>query len=130
MFLKKKSRVHRVKCGDNNNKIFFQSCKGRWNSNKIISLENQDGKVLASHAAEETVNFFKAQLGENNMALSLPKLSSTQAVVLSRSVTEEEIDHFLWAFLFLHYLVKLHPNLHLFHSQFQNLESLIILGQD
>lgn len=38
VFLKQKSRVHWLKNGDNNNPFFFNSCKGRWNVNKITAL--------------------------------------------------------------------------------------------
>lgn len=45
IFLKQKSRVKWLKDGDANNRFFFNSCRGRWNQNKILSLENDNGEA-------------------------------------------------------------------------------------
>lgn len=37
-FLKQKSRVQWLKHGDGNSKFFYNSCRGNWNTNKILSL--------------------------------------------------------------------------------------------
>lgn len=38
--VKQKSRVNWIKKGDGNTRYFYNCCKGRWNTNKIISLED------------------------------------------------------------------------------------------
>lgn len=42
-FLKQKSRINWLKYGDGNNKFFYNSCRGRWNINKTISLQTPLG---------------------------------------------------------------------------------------
>lgn len=40
--LKQKSGVHWLQNGDGNNRFFFNACKARWNTNKILVLQDGD----------------------------------------------------------------------------------------
>ncbi|XP_074361812.1 uncharacterized protein LOC141701995 [Apium graveolens] len=64
-FLKQKSRIHWLKNGDSNNRFFFNSCRARWNTNKILSLINSDGHTVTSHVdmAVVVTFYFKNVLG-------------------------------------------------------------------
>lgn len=64
-FLKQKSRVHWMKYGDGNNKFFFNSTRGRWNLNKIMSIEDDNGDVHTNHTDISTtaMNYFNSILG-------------------------------------------------------------------
>ena len=86
--LKQKSRVNWLKCGDSNSKFFFNACKGRWNSNKILSLLDGNGNSVSSHKdiAAVAVNYYSDMLGQAHSVtdfpenLSLPCISSSQAL--------------------------------------------------
>lgn len=86
MFLKQKSRICWLKNGDSNNSFFFRSCNKRWNSNKILFLEDRNGDLRSSHCdiAQEAVDYFSNLFGTSSQVhdlpddLSLPQLSSTQ----------------------------------------------------
>ncbi|XP_074361168.1 uncharacterized protein LOC141701414 [Apium graveolens] len=49
IILKQKSRINWLNKGDGNNGFFFKSCKGRWNTNKLLSLEDDLGVTHTSH---------------------------------------------------------------------------------
>lgn len=57
--------MHWLKFGDGNNKYFFNSCRGRWNSNKILSIEDDNGEVFTSHndISSTAGAYFKSLLG-------------------------------------------------------------------
>lgn len=98
-FLKQKSRVQWLKYGDGNNKIFFNACRGRWNSNKILSLENAEGEVLLTHndLASEAVSYFQNLLGQSSLVhqfpddLQLPILASSEVDLLEKPFNSEDI---------------------------------------
>ncbi|XP_017233089.1 uncharacterized protein LOC108207141 [Daucus carota subsp. sativus] len=60
-FLKQKSRVRWLNLGDGNNKFFYNSCKGRWNANKILNIYDEDGNNFTGHKniASVAVSYFK-----------------------------------------------------------------------
>lgn len=64
-FLRQKSRIRWLKHGDNNNKFFFNSCKGHWNSNKILSITDDEGVVHMGHnnISSVAVDYYKRLLG-------------------------------------------------------------------
>lgn len=99
ILLKQKSRVHWLKHGDQNNKFFFNSCKGRWNSNKILALEDDSGVLHTSHRgiSNVAIEFYMGLLGHSNEAnafpedLSLPSLSESQQEDLIRPFTAADV---------------------------------------
>lgn len=99
VFLKQKSRVNWLKHGDGNNKFFFNSCKNRWNTNKILALEDPNGVVVSSHGdiSNVAVNYFRELLGQHHHVAALPSdfdvssLSGSQASELCKPVTDVEI---------------------------------------
>ena len=98
-FLKQKSRVQWLKLGDNNSRYFFNSCKNRWNANKILALSDSFGVVHDSHEAISSVavNYFKDLFGTSSPVshipedLQLPCLTHAQSVFLSRPFSNDEI---------------------------------------
>lgn len=98
-FLKQKSRVKWLKCGDGNNKFFYNSCKSHWNVNKVLSLEDADGVVHHNHnsIAQIVVSYFEDILGKCSEVnpfpedLSLPVLSDDQAVDLIAPFSARDI---------------------------------------
>lgn len=99
VFLKQKSRVSWLKCGDSNNKFFFNACKTRWNQNKILSIEDGRGNTFTSHSdiSQVAVDFFTNLMGQTSHVhsfpedLPLPRISDTQSEELARPFTESEI---------------------------------------
>lgn len=99
IFLKQKSRVTWLKNGDANNKFFFNSCKDRWNTNKIFSLEDNEGHTISSHRniSEIAVAYYTNLFGRTSNVnifpddLILPQLSVNQQMELSRPFTADDI---------------------------------------
>lgn len=75
IFLKQKSRVSWLKNGDSNNKFFFNACKGRWNLNKILLLEDDDGTIFTSHKdiSKVAVDFYQKLLGQPALVSDIPE---------------------------------------------------------
>lgn len=73
-FLKQKSRVHWLKVGDGNNRFFFNSCKNRWNFNKITCLQDDNGIQFSSHKdiSKIAVDYYSSILGQSHNVNSLP----------------------------------------------------------
>lgn len=98
-FLKQKSRVQWLHLGDCNSGFFFNSCKNRWNLNKILSISDDSGAVYDNHKdiAEVAVNHFKNLIGTENPVLpflddlNVPQLSPSQAEYLARPFTSGDI---------------------------------------
>ncbi|XP_074337173.1 uncharacterized protein LOC141674345 [Apium graveolens] len=63
--LQQKARVDWLRLGDNNSKFFFNQIKGRWNRNKILSIENNNGEIVFGRQAvtNVAVEFFSNSLG-------------------------------------------------------------------
>lgn len=74
-FLKQKARVKWLKCGDSNSSFFFNSCKNRWNHNKILQLQDNDGNFASSHKdiAFIAVNYFSDLLGHPHPVSDFPE---------------------------------------------------------
>lgn len=97
-FLKQKSRVTWLKCGDSNNKFFFNACKSRWNQNKILSLTDALGNTHSSHAgvSKVAVDYFSSLLGQSKDVdnfpndFQLPQLTQEQCDELIRPFTAIE----------------------------------------
>lgn len=72
--LHQKSRINWLKRGDGNNKFFFHSCRGRWNSNKIVRLEDDSGITHTGHMniSNVAVSYFKNLLGSCHSTQSFP----------------------------------------------------------
>lgn len=98
-FLKQKSRINWLQLGDSNSKFFLNACKHRWNSNKILSLSDQDGTIHENHRgiADVTVNYFRNLFGSGHTVLPmpadlhLPSLSQSQVDFLAKPFTAEDI---------------------------------------
>lgn len=99
IFLKQKSRIQWLEKGDGNNKFFLQSCKGRWNQNKILSLFDDQDVEQTSHEgiSKIAVDYFNALLGENKEVeplptdLLLPEISEHHKEMLVMQFTTEEV---------------------------------------
>ena len=99
LLLKQKSRIHWLSVGDSNNGFFFKSCTNRWNSNKIVSLSDENGNIAQSHRdiANMAVDFFSSKLGSpnNSSALDadvpLPWLSDEQRHLLEADFSPQDI---------------------------------------
>ena len=98
-FLKQKSRVNWLNLGDANKKFFFKSCQGRWNSNKIISIADNEGNTLASHKDISThaVDYFKSLLGRDrdvspiDVNIELPMISPSHHEFLAASFSRDDV---------------------------------------
>lgn len=98
-FLKQKSRVNWLNSGDSNNKYFYNSCRGRWNSNKVLSLTDDTGETHTSHDAMShvVVSYFKNILGSDGFVqsipedLELPSISELQASKLVEPFSEKDV---------------------------------------
>lgn len=101
IFLKQKSRISWLELGDGNNAFFHRSCKGRWNTNKIMALKDNSGNVISGHhgIADIATSYFKLLLGSNHLVddfdstMDLPKLSEVQQAFLSTDFHDAEILH-------------------------------------
>ncbi|XP_017228236.1 uncharacterized protein LOC108203686 [Daucus carota subsp. sativus] len=97
-FLKQKSRIKWLNCGDNNNKFFFNCCKARWNNRKILALQS-NGHMVHSHReiSTEAVNYFTNLLGCDRPVLPIlndlcfNRLSEDQCSTLSRDFLNADI---------------------------------------
>lgn len=86
--------------GDNNNRFFFNSCRGRWNCNKLLALEDEQGQLRTTHReiSEIAVDYLKSTLGTSNSILPideevpLPCISETQKLSLLLPFSPEEIQ--------------------------------------
>lgn len=74
IFLRQKARVNWLKNGDNNNRFFFNACKGRWNVNKIFMLTDSNGVDVTTHKeiSRVAVNYFKTLLGSTTPVVDFP----------------------------------------------------------
>lgn len=74
VLLKQKSRINWLQNGDNNNKFFYNSCKGRWNTNRILSIEDDQGQTFNNHKdiSRLTVGYFKDLLGSPTIVEDFP----------------------------------------------------------
>lgn len=99
VLLKQKSRVTWLEKGDNNNRFFFNSCKGRWNSNKILMLESDLGEQLTSHKdiANVAISYFKSMVGQERVVddfpedLEIPQITENQRELLVAPFTRDDI---------------------------------------
>ncbi|XP_074364024.1 uncharacterized protein LOC141704734, partial [Apium graveolens] len=98
ILLKQKSRINWLEKGDRNNKFFLQSCKGRWNQNKILALDSNDFEHT-SHAgiSKVAVDYFSSILGNSVEVrdippdLQLPVLNVEQQQNLTKVFTQAEV---------------------------------------
>ncbi|XP_063948264.1 uncharacterized protein LOC108204038 [Daucus carota subsp. sativus] len=99
-FLKQKARVRWLNLGDGNNKYFYNACRGRWNTNKIVSLEDESGNVFYTHKAISgvAVNYFENLLGKHVTTgpiaadISIPCLEDCHRRLLMINFSEKEGD--------------------------------------
>lgn len=97
--LQQKSRINWLQKGDGNNSFFFNSCKGRWNSNKILQLMDDEGGLHSTHQAISmvAVDFFKGLIGSSHSVadfpddLSLPSLSNEDSSSLLFPFSAEDV---------------------------------------
>ena len=90
-FLKQKSRVKWLDLGDGNNAFFHRACKSRWNTNKIVAIEDSSGNIKTSHGdiATVAVDYFRRILGSSHQVdvlepdITLPSLSDLQQSFLN-----------------------------------------------
>ncbi|XP_074363689.1 uncharacterized protein LOC141704347, partial [Apium graveolens] len=78
-FLLQKSRVKWMHIGDGNNSFFHQQCKVNWNTNKVLSLHDEEGNMVHGQVecAKVAVSYFQSvmPLGTNATFISLiPKV--------------------------------------------------------
>lgn len=98
VLLKQKSRVNWLR-NDSNNRYFFNTCKGRWNCNKILSLEDADGNIVHSHTdiSNIAVNYFESLMGSSKNVepfpddLQLPVLNDLQKASPVLDIYENDI---------------------------------------
>lgn len=99
VFLRQKSRIQWLHLGDGNNKFFFNACKGRWNSNKILSLVSDQGETLTSHKdiSKVAVEYYQSILGSSTPVtdfddeVNLPLLTDTQKAYLTAPFSPVEV---------------------------------------
>ena len=98
-FLKQKSRVQWLKLGDSNNKYFYNACKSKWNTNKILALADEDGVTQESHTdiSLVAIKYFKNLYSSHSASttipedLSLPGLSQAQKDYVSKPFSACEV---------------------------------------
>ena len=98
-FLRQKSRVHWLKVGDSNNKFFFNSCLNRWNSNRILSLQDCSGNTVHTHheISNIAVDYFKTNMvRQHNTSilednLDLPCLTAAQKASLEADFCASDV---------------------------------------
>ena len=97
--LQQKSRIQWLQLGDNNSKFFFNSCKNRWNTNKIFSITDANGAIQDTHQgiSQVAVTYFqnlfggKPQISPIPENITLPNLTQSQILYLSQPFTQKEI---------------------------------------
>lgn len=88
-----------VEKGDGNNRYFYNYCRRRWNTNKILAIEDDNGSICESHKdiSAVVIDFFRNSLGSTSKVnlfpddLVLPCLSAEQSTGLTVPVTKEEV---------------------------------------
>lgn len=98
-FLRQKSRVRWLSLGDGNNSFFHKSCRSRWNSNKILLLEDDAGNSYSDpkSIAAVAVNYYKGLLGSDHpvdrvdFSFDLPKLSGVQQSSLCSDFSSQDV---------------------------------------
>ncbi|XP_074374809.1 uncharacterized protein LOC141715233 [Apium graveolens] len=91
--------VNWLKKGDGNNKYFFNASRGRWNTNKVLSLLDSNGEVCYSHEdiARIAVDYYINILGDSTKVaecpddLSLKKHAEQQHQFLAQDFTSEDV---------------------------------------
>lgn len=97
IFLRQKSRAIWIKNGDGNNKYFFNYCKGRWNSNKILEVKDSAGVLHQGQATVASIKHFEdllyheAEVSNIPEYIDIPSISQDSANDLIKNVTLEEI---------------------------------------
>lgn len=63
--LLQKSRINWLAIGDRNSRYFHAKVKGRWNTNKILVIEDSNGEMVQGQEDVQhvAVDFFKGLLG-------------------------------------------------------------------
>lgn len=101
--MQQKSRATWLSLGDKNSNFFFNMIKSRWNSNKILSIQNSAGDTVYGQEAVEivVVDYFKDMFNSSNVSAypgleginpgPLKYVSPDQAIMLSAPVTDSEI---------------------------------------
>lgn len=98
-FLKQKSRIKWLEKGDGNNNFFYNSCKGHWNKNKILSLDDSLGNTHTTHEdiSQIVVNHYANLLGSCVPVesipedISLPMLTADQQTFLEKHFTDADV---------------------------------------
>lgn len=98
-FLKQKARVRWLQLGDGNNKYFHNTCRGKWNTNKILTLEDEFGVIHNTHKSisDAAVGYFERLLGHEvvtdliDPAITLPTLSDSQKSLLIMNFSDKEV---------------------------------------
>lgn len=90
--VKQKSRVNWIKKDDGNTIYFHNCCKGRWNTNKIISLEDQFGNIQEDpiRVAEIATTYFENLLGSNHEVEDFPEDIALRTVTEDQSLSLEK----------------------------------------
>lgn len=101
--LQQKSRASWLATGDKNTKFFSNVVKGRWNQNKILSIEDSTGNLVHGQEAVElaSVDYFQNLLCPNIPEVSLrildhesffsKKVSLPYAASLTTPISDDEI---------------------------------------
>lgn len=84
---------------DGNNKFFFNACRGRWNCNKILTIEDESGVSKTSHEdiSAVAVDYYKNLLGCSKSVeniptdLDLPKLQAAHSLLLTKDFTAADV---------------------------------------
>lgn len=89
-----------LKNGDGNNKFFYNSCKNRWNINKVLYLEDDLGVVHNTHdsISNVVVSYYENVFSNYNNVTSISEditlqvLSESQALDLLAPFSSEDIS--------------------------------------
>ncbi|KAL8108690.1 hypothetical protein AgCh_024958 [Apium graveolens] len=99
-FLKQKARVKWLSLGDGNNSFLFNKVRSNWNHNKILAIEDNNGKVVfgQSSVAKVVVDFFVNSIGTSTDQVSCDPdfvqcktIKSHQASFMTEPVTNDLI---------------------------------------
>lgn len=99
IFLRQKSRIKWLLLGEGNNKFFHNACKGRWNSNKILCIEDDFGNCHTSHRDISNVatSYYQSILGssfpvaEIDNEVALPQITTVDREMLSGQFSAAEV---------------------------------------